>query len=178
MRGINFLEKYPSSWEVVNLSSKDKVQIKKYSVVFKRWRGNPIPNTYGNKVVIDWKREPVFAELVILRLFQENGWDGVWVDSYHRKFRIGLPDVVESIKLPSDKQRLIDFIRKRNGVSGGCWDVLVWKGSRILFLELKRKKRDRIQDSQHKWLRTSMGTGLKPSNFAIIEWDLDELVNA
>src|SRR3989344_8091754 len=96
---IDFLEKYPSSWEIVSLPSGRGVQIKKYFIVFKAWQRNPISNTYGNKAVIDWKGEPVFAELALLRLFQENGWNGVWADSYRRKYRIGLPDVADPIQL-------------------------------------------------------------------------------
>ena len=173
---LSFLEKYPFSWEMANLPSGNKVQVKKYFVVFKAWRGRPIQNSYGNKAVIDWRGEPVFAELAVLRLFQENGWNGVWVDSYHRKFRVGLPDVVDPIQLSPDKQHLIDSIKEETGISGGCWDVLVWKSSRVLFVELKRQGKDKLQDSQCKWLETSIGAGLTPSNFAIIEWDLaDEL---
>jgi hypothetical protein len=29
------------------------------------WAGPPIANTYGNKAVVDWKGEPLFAELAI-----------------------------------------------------------------------------------------------------------------
>lgn len=172
---IDFLSTYASSEEAFMFSSKKEVLIKKYFLKFRPWEGKPVENSYGNKAVIDWQGEPVFAELAVLKLFQENGWNGVWADSYRRKFRVGLPDVVEPIKLPLDKQHLIDSIKERTGLSGGCWDVFVWKGSRILFLELKRKKKDRLQNSQHKWLSASIKIGLKPSSFAIIEWSLDEL---
>lgn len=169
---LNFLEKYPSLWETVSFLSGDKIQVRKYSMVFKEWRGDSVLNTYGNKAVIDWKGEPVFAELAVLRLFQESGWDGVWVDSYRRKFRIGIPSIVDPVQLPVDKKKLIDAIKTKAGASGGCWDVFIWKGIKILFVELKRQKKDRLQDSQYKWLKASIGVGLKPSNFAIIEWDL------
>lgn len=54
---------------------------------FKLWEGPPIPDTYGGKAVLDCKGEPLFAELVVLRLIQEEGWEGVWIDTYRRKFR-------------------------------------------------------------------------------------------
>ena len=169
---MNFLEYYASGKAIFTLSAGKELIIKKYFLEFQPWTGKPIQNSYGSKAVIDWKGEPVFAELAVLRLFQKNGWDGVWVDSYRRKFRIGLPDVADPIQLPSDKQQLIDSIKEETGVSGGCWDLFLWKGNRILFLELKRQGKDKLQDSQHKWFSASMKMGLRPSNFAIIEWTL------
>jgi len=171
--GSNFLNSYPSSEEEIILPFGRKVSVAKYFLKFKEWKGKPISNTYGNKAVIDFNGEPVFAELAVLRLFQSQRWEGVWVDSYRRKFRIGLPDVVESISLPVDKKDLIDSIKQKAGASGGCWDVFVWKDNQVLFIELKRSKKDRIQDSQKIWLEESLNYGLALNNFALIEWGLD-----
>lgn len=168
---FSFLKQYVSGREILAISSGKKIPIGKYFFKFKPWKGEPIKNSYGNKAVIDWKGKPVFAELAVLQLFQENGWDGVWVDSYRRNFRVGLPNIVDPVQLPADKKKLIDSIKEKTGAIGGCWDVFAWKGSRILFMELKRQKKDRLQNSQSKWLSASMKTGFKPRNFAIIEWD-------
>src|SRR3989344_7079105 len=89
---LRFLKTYDSGTEELVLPSGRKVWVAKYFLRFKEWKRKSIPNTYGNKAVIDWNGEPVFAELVVLRLFQSNGWNGVWVDSYRRKYRVGLPD--------------------------------------------------------------------------------------
>lgn len=171
---FSFLEQYAFGKEMLTLSSGKKILVKKYFLIFQPWKGKPIENSYGNKTIINWEEEPVFAELAILRLFKENGWNGVWVDSYRRNFRIGLPDIVDPVQLPVDKQKLIDSIKAKTGVSGGCWDVFVWKGRKVLFVELKRQKKDKLQDSQLQWLGASIGVGLRPSDFAIIEWDLLE----
>ena len=158
--------------EIFSLSSGRRVLVPKYFQYFKEWRGDPIPNTYNGKRVIDWNGEPVFAELAVLRLFQSHGWDGVWVDSYRRKYRTGLPDVTEPIELSQKQRVLIESIKAKTGRSGGCWDVVVWRGDTIIFLELKRLKRDRIQETQVGWLEESLKIGLKTRDFAIVEWEI------
>lgn len=169
---FEFLNTYRSSEEEIVLLSGRKVSVAKYFLKFKEWKGRPIPNTYGNKAVIDFNGEPVFAELAVLRLFQSHGWDGAWVDSYRRKFRIGLPDVIDPVDLPTDKKNLIDSIKQKTSASGGCWDVFVWKDNKILFIELKRSKKDKIQNSQKIWLEESLNYGLDLDNFILIEWDI------
>jgi len=168
--GFDFLEQYKTDGEIFSLSSGEQVSIQKYFLTFHSWEGAPILNTYNGKAVIGWNDEPVFAELAILRLFQSHGWEGVWVDSYRRKYRVGLPDVVDPVELPEKQRELIKSIRAKTGRSGGCWDVLVWKGDTTLFLELKRSKKDRIQTSQNEWLGKSFTLGLRPQNFALVEW--------
>lgn len=169
---IPFLEQYRVEDEIFRLSNDESVSIQKYFLHFKPWQGTPIANTYNGKAVIDWNGEPVFAELAVLRLFQSHGWDGVWVDSYRRKYRVGLPDVVEPVALPPQIDQLVESIRAKTGRSGGCWDVLVWKVTQVLFLELKRSKKDRIQESQIQWLEASLAEGLKVENFGFVEWEI------
>lgn len=168
---LNLLQQYKTESELFSLSSGVEVSIQKYFLHFDEWKGEPIPNTYNGKAVIDWNGEPVFAELAVLRLFQSQGWEGVWVDSYRRKYRVGLPDVTEPVELPEKQKQLIESIREKTGRSGGCWDVLVWSGENVLFIELKRSKKDRIQASQVQWLEESLKIGLKTMNFALIEWN-------
>ncbi len=167
---LEFLQLYKVDGEIFSLSSGEQILIQKYFLHFNEWYGAPIPNTYNNKPVIDWNGEPVFAELAVLRLFQSHGWEGVWVDSYRRKYRIGLPDVAEPVELPQKQRELIESIKAKTGRSGGCWDVFVWKDDQLLFTELKRQKRDAIQDSQRLWLEKSLDSGLALENFAFLEW--------
>src|SRR3990167_3090717 len=169
---VEFLQPYKVDGELFSLPSDGQVLVRKYFLEFKEWQGTPIPNTYNGKAVIDWSGEPVFAELAVLRLFQSHGWDGVWVDSYRRKYRIGLPNVAEPVELQQKQKELIESIRTKTGRFGGCWDVFVWKGNAILFLELKRQKKDAVQSTQVEWLEASLSHGLKPENFTLIEWDI------
>ncbi|OGI73949.1 hypothetical protein A3D42_00680 [Candidatus Nomurabacteria bacterium RIFCSPHIGHO2_02_FULL_41_18] len=168
---LEFLKLYKVEDEIFSLSSGEQISIQKYFLNFNKWGGSPVPNSYGNKAVIDYEGEPLFAELAVLRLFQSNGWDGVWVDSYGRKYRTGLPGVVDPVEIPIKQKELIDSIQKKIGRSGGCWDVFVWKDNTLLFIELKRQKKDVIQDSQREWLEYSLAHGLHFNNFAFIEWD-------
>ena len=172
---LEFLKPYKIDSETFSLSSGEQIPIQKYFLHFNEWKGEPIPNTYNGKSVIDWYGEPVFAELAVLRLFQSHGWEGVWVDSYRRKFRVGLPDVVEPIEIPQDKKDLIQKLRTTTGKFGGCWDLFLWKNEQILFAELKRSKKDAIRDSQTLWLEKSLEIGFASTNFVLIEWDLSDL---
>lgn len=173
---LEFLNPYKVESESFSLSSDVQVSIQKYFLDFKEWKGEPIPNTYNGKAVIDWNGEPVFAELAVLRLFQSHGWEGVWVDSYRRKYRTGLPDVTEPVEIPEKQKQLIESIRAKTGRSGGCWDVFVWKGDKAFFIELKRQKRDAIKESQIDWLRVCLENGLNTANFALIEWKCPNLL--
>jgi len=146
--------------------------VRKYFLTFKVWGGAPIKDTYNNKAVIDWNGEPVFAELAILRLFQANGWDGVWVDSYRRKYRTDLPEKHAPVELPAARDILLENIRAKTGRFGGCWDVFAWKGEQILFIESKRQGKDAIQESQIQWLKAAMELKRGAEDFLIIEWGL------
>jgi len=172
---LEFLQPHKVDSEMFSLSSGNQVAMQKYFLTFDSWKGAPIPNTYNGKAVIDWNGEPIFAELAVLRLFQSHGWEGVWVDSYRRKYRVGLPDVVDSVGLPERQRGLIESIRAKTGRSGGCWDVLVWKGDTTLFLELKRQKKDNIQSTQIEWLAATIGLGLTADNFSLVEWDISSV---
>jgi hypothetical protein len=167
---LGFLDSYPSGEETIILPSGKPVEVKKYFLTFRKWIGNPIANTYGGKAVIDFNGEPLFAELAVLKLFQQNGWDGVWVDK--KLYRVGLLGV-PTILLPEDKQKTLDQIRSRMIGSGGCWDLFLWKDERVLFVELKKSKEDRIRDSQRQWLEVAIESGHLPSNFLFIEWILE-----
>jgi len=42
----------------------------------------------------------------------------------------------------------------------------------MLFLELKRQKKDNIQNTQVEWLSAALASGLTADNFALVEWDI------
>lgn len=166
---LGFLANHLSGYEPFTLSSGVTVQVPKYSLAFGEWKGVQIENSY-RKPIIDYKGEPLYAEIVALRLMQQQGWDGVWVDTYRMKYRIGMPDTTAPVALPTDKEKLIASIRANTKTSGGCWDVFVWKGDQVMFLELKRKKRDSIKDTQRLWIDAAVREGVDPTGFALIEW--------
>ena len=96
----------------------------------------------------------------------------MWVDSYRKKYRIGLPDTTDSVDLPKDKQKVIDSLKGKTGTTGGCWDLFLWRDNQILFVELKRLKKDKIQNSQIKWLGVALESNFSTRNFALVEWGI------
>jgi hypothetical protein len=121
---------------------------------FKRWSGPPPSFTFGRKPILNYKDQPVFAELLILNLLKEKLWDGVWVSSYGGTKYLGEmphdPRVGPSLKLPAEQNRRLDDIKKAAGTKGGCFDVLAWRDGQFAFLEAKRKCHDKIRDTQRR----------------------------
>ena len=88
------------------------------------------------------------------------------------KYRVGLPENTAPVELPPKQSDLINKIRKRIGKNAGCWDVLAWKGDEVLFIELKKAKKDSVKQSQIDWLEGCLNLGLTPDNFILVEWTL------
>lgn len=160
---------YSVSPEPIKLSSGESVQIGKCYHQFKVWRGSPIADTYGGKAVLELDGEPVFAEIAILRLLQKAGWDGVWIDTYRRRFRQSLPP--RSCVLPARAQDFLDKANAGRKWPPGSWDVFAWKNAEFLFVESKRKGKDAIRQSQIVWLGSALNSGIPLDWFVIFEWD-------
>jgi hypothetical protein len=148
------------------------VQLPKCITTFARWKGSPIQDNYGGKIVLTLDGEPLFAELVVLRLLEKQHWYGVWVDSYRRKYRTGLPEAAASVTLDGDREGFLQRIRDCARASSGCFDVFAWRGEEYRFVELKRARKDRIRETQKRWLAAALRCGLKVSDLLIVEWDV------
>lgn len=134
---------------------------------FKPWQGVPISDTYGGKAVLDWNGEPLFAELAILRMVQSSGWQGVWIDTYRRKFRQHLPPAY--CDLPLDAQDFLDRANKGEKWNSGCPDVFAWNDGEYLLIEAKRKGKDLVRNSQIHWLESALTT-VPVESFLLFEW--------
>lgn len=161
----------PTATEELVLPSRRAVRLPKATPVFRRWPGEPPADAYGNKALIEVNGELVFAELAILRLFQADGWDGVWIDTYRRRMRIGIDKAAE---LPAGKDTLLQAIYQAAQTKSGCFDVFCWKKDTVLFAESKRKQHDQIRQSQLVWLEAALSVGLSPDAFLLVEWTLTE----
>lgn len=160
------------SREKLALSSGHIARVRKTLLRFAPWRGPSIRDTYGNKAVLDFHGKPLFAELVILRLLQRAGWEGVWVDTYRRTFRQSLPP--SRCDLPPDAQNFFErIVRANDGRRGGCWDIFAWKGRRYLFVESKRRHRDSIRATQINWYESARKVGVTANSFLILEWEVE-----
>lgn len=161
----------PTGTEELQLPSGAVVQIPKATPTFLKWNGPPPGDTYGNKAVLNFAGEPVFAEITILRLLQSDGWQGVWIDTYRHKYRTSIDRFIE---LPQEKQDFLETIYARAGSKSGSFDVFAWKEDAVFFAESKRLKRDQIRDTQLHWLEAALTVNLPLETFLIVEWHLAE----
>jgi hypothetical protein len=165
----------PASVERLQITPGREVDVPKTTPRFRPWRGDRPEDTFGGKSLLDYAGRLAFAELAILWTFQEEeGWDGVWLDSYRQKFRIGYWDQAPLAELPPPQGQLLARISERTKAGWrGRWDVLCWRtNGDVLFAESKRVGRDAIRDSQRAWLAAALDIGLTPANFLVVEWAL------
>lgn len=161
----------PTGREEVQLPSEGVILIPKATPSFRRWPGPPPVDTYGGKPIVILDGEPLFAELAILRLLRAVGWEGVWIDTYRNKRRVGMD---EYASLPPDQEALLQRIYQASGTRSGCFDVFCWREGAVLFAESKRKGYDSIRPTQVRWLSSALGIRLPVEAFLIVEWSLTD----
>lgn len=126
-----------------------------------------------NKPTLEFERRPTWAEFILVRLLERAGWEGVWVKNWAggREFCI---DVDRRRELPEATKRLFGRIHARaeNLRGGGTWDVLAWRGSEHVLVESKQRGSDALRESQIGFLEAAIGEGLRPSQFAIVEYEM------
>lgn len=136
---------------------------------FPKWLGRTV-ETYGRKTILDFEGRPAFAELVILWTLQNEGWQGVWVDSFRRAFRTGYWNSPPQRNLPPKPSSLVEKIWNLAKTPSGVWDVFCWRDDRVLFCESKRLGKDRVRASQLLFAETAMDIGVPLDSFLFVEW--------
>jgi len=167
----------PAGTELIKLASGDLVDVPKATPHFRRWAGDRVADTYGNKPVLDSGGSPAFAEILILRAFQQEGWEGVWVDTFRQKFRTECFPV-NAVVLPPPQKEILERIREAAGHHSGCWDVFCWKGEDCVWAEAKLHRRDRIRPSQVNWLDAALKIGIGLSSFLVVEWSTEHVIRS
>ena len=125
-----------------------------------------LPKTYLSKPTVISKGDSVWPEIAVLLEFKDKGYKGVWVDAFHKKFWINQKDKVELNELPSGIKEILE-----DGVKG-CWDLILWKGRVVKFIELKGiPSNDKIRESQIKFRDNLLKKGFDYNDFSILEWD-------
>jgi hypothetical protein len=148
-------------------------------------------NSWGGKPAVEYEGRPVFAELAITRMVIKAGWSARWVEVYYLKdkepyylmdWNDAKPFKQTSVPLDSPYHlKLMSSIEKRciarsygsakrRGGYAGAWDVLAWNGERTLFIESKRKGKDRISGNQVEWYSAALDAGQKHENFLVVQW--------
>ena len=132
-----------------------------------------LDRTYSTKPAIEIDGENTFPELAILKLFKKDGWEGVWVDTFHKKYLDKFPIDNYNYKLPDHAASLLNKIKSLNNSKlSGCWDIFLWKDGAYLFVESKGiPSNDKIRKTQLKWLKYGIQVGLKDDNYLLVEWD-------
>ncbi len=171
----------PDSTELHYIDSK-AINIPVVHLSFQQWTGDPIPNTFGGKGLINFMGTPMFAELAIQRTAVLGGWNARWVETYAMKGKVpyyftqwgdcSLSQQVQDPISDNVQVELLETISKNNnGSYSGCWDVIAWQGDRTVFIESKRSKKDSFRSTQDQWLQAGLRAGLAVDNFLIVEWD-------
>lgn len=163
-------ELIPNSKEIIRLSKNKTVEISKASPYFEKWIGEPIEDNY-NKIVLGFNGEPLFAEFIILQIFQNEGWDGVWVDTYRKKYRKDWINK-KGVDLPPDKMKILNKIYNKIGSNKGCWDIFCWKSDQIILTESKYSKKDKLRANQINFLKAALEIGFDTKSFLLVEWSL------
>ena len=147
----------------------EKKAVTRYCTTFKSYSGEEEIPTYGGKAIVVDQGHPTYAEFAALSLFRQCGWEGIWYDSYRRKKRSNLYEESDGTDAVND---LLDSIASITGSRTGVFDLVLWKDETVLFVELKRKARDQIRDTQIDWLQAALSLGLDLKCFAILQWEL------
>lgn len=136
-----------------------------------RWAG-PMPEWFQavpNKRLLQFGGQPMWAEFILLRLLETDGWTGVWVKNWGGRAFWRNP--LEAVELPPPAMSLFNRIETRTaGHGGGCWDIFAWRDDATLFIESKQRGRDAISLTQRTWLECALDESIPLSSFAIVEW--------
>ena len=117
-------------------------------------------STYTSKPLVEIDGESLFGELAIVRLLGSDGWSAVWADTLNgQKFWAGMPHSASPVKLPPRVRELYERIVEIKGTAGGCFDVIAWKGERVVFLEYKGPK-DRPNRNELLWIDAALSAGV------------------
>jgi len=164
-------------------TDKTEIQISDGTVVnlptvhqkFLAWEGSTVDFDYGNKPLLKYKDEACFAELVILRILLDFGWDGVWVEAYGGTHYLrSMPKTwnlkSEHVLIPQDKE---DLLRKiwEAAKTKACFDVFAWHGNQPVFFEAKRTGKDKLTLAQIQFIEGALSCGIPSESLIIVEWE-------
>jgi len=139
------------------------------------WKGRPVDFDYGKKPILNYRGEACFAELVILRILLDYGWDGVWVETYGGTHYLrSMPHAwtlkSEHVSIPQDKEDLLQKIWK-TAKTTACFDVLAWHGDQLIFFEAKKRGKDKLTSAQMRFIEGALVSGIPATSLLIVEWE-------
>lgn len=171
----------------IELPNGQSVEIPKSQPAFESCVKPESTDSFGGKPFVASELGPCFAELLILRMLRNHGWDGRWIETYppRRGMPLLLTDwdprgikVQQTVPIEdADVSSMLVRIAAARGTDmqpkySGCWDVLAWRMSEILFVESKHAGKDFLNPNQREWVGASLRCGLKLSNFLVVDWSM------
>jgi hypothetical protein len=131
-----------------------------------------LPKTYRSKRLVNVNNEILFGELAILRYLQMDGWDGVWVDTFHGR---GKKKVLWSNMPPNGIGQLSkeaensydSIVTANNGKSSGFFDVFAWKNGEFIFIEYKGPG-DSPNSNETRWINAALKCGINPESLYFV----------
>lgn len=132
-----------------------------------------IPRSYLTKPLVGVGGTPLFGELAIARYLEADGWNAVWVDSYHghgkRLCWRDLPDRSEPYTFADapDAAAKYERITSENGGVGGWFDVMAWRRGEFLFVEYKGAG-DKSNANELRWIASALRSGVDTSELHFV----------
>jgi hypothetical protein len=122
-----------------------------------------LPTTYTSKPLVSVGGDAMFGELAVVRVLEQDGWDAVWVDTFHgRRFWRAMPHRSMAVALPTPARARYDAIVAANeGKASGFFDVLAWRDGQFAHLEYKGAG-DRANRNEARWIEAALAAGVSP----------------
>src|SRR5688500_2643500 len=139
--------------------------------------------------MVELDGEHLLPELAVLRLLEQDGWSGRWVNTYSArgevwKYLTEWRDVLraEQKNRPIEEAEPRQLLAKIAGLNkpkryAGCWDVFAWRGSEFVFAQCKRTTptaKDEVKKEQEEWLRSALYLGdprISLQSFCFVQWE-------
>ena len=125
--------------------------------------------TYTSKPLVTFNGAAMFGELALLKWLELDGWEGVWLDTFHgRKAWRAMPTVATPVRLPPAAQELYDRILVENGGrASGTFDVMAWRGAQTIFLEYDGPA-DRSNKHAAGWIDAALSVGVSEHDLILV----------
>lgn len=128
-----------------------------------------LSTTYTIKPLVEVDSESMFGELAICRCLASDGWDAIWVDTFHGgKFWRAMPYRGSPVRLSGPLRDRYDRVVLANGgKAAGFFDVMALRKDRIVHLEYKGAGDDSNRN-ERSWIAAALRAGVKAEDLGFV----------
>lgn len=128
-----------------------------------------LPSTYVVKPLVTFHGAAMFGELALLRWLEVDGWQGVWLDTFHdRRAWQEMPSRGVPVALPAHAQAVYDAIVAANGGrASGTFDVMAWRGAHTIFVQY-RAGDDVPNRHAPRWIEAALSAGISANDLLLV----------